>query len=652
VTLPIPTSRLRRTPLSRRIDGAIALLVFLMTAAWVFAYWKHVTAHGQPFFYQLYFEPSVMVACGKGFVVARPQVPEMVSFLRLQQDRFPCEAIPANAALTTDDMPQQGPWRYLMLTVGWTWRIFGVAWSALGPLFAMLFAGTVTAGYLIFRLGVGRPLALLGTIGLATSRMHLKFLLELRDYAKSPWMLVLVLLLGLLVLGRVSWKRTITIAVLYGVVLGIGYGFRSDFLAYIPPFFVALLFLPGGIVRNLAIKAAAGVVCVGTFLVVAWPALSTLEASKPGCTWHIVLLGFARQYDRPLGVTPAPYEAAREYLDEWEYTTTTSYAARLHPGIGHIEYCEPPYGTATREYLIDVIRHFPADIIVRTYASVLRVVELPFLPIEGRDDDDGRVLNWDRSHHVGLVLVTAATLAIATVDLRLGLFVLFLVLYFAGLPAIQFSERHYFHFEFLTWFAALFLVQLAFVEGREALSRIGHRQLTTAAVRAAVVIAGCVAVLVAILYGVRAYQEPRVRTMLVALASAPRDRVEVLGAEVPGPELRTAPHTDPETADFVVVELNTAACSANTTVAFTYAAPRRAYGRIFTVDPAAKDTGDVTRILSPVYDGFERLAFDHAPRGCISGVYRMRKPERFALLPEVILSPDWRVRPLYQRLSD
>ncbi|PYR42928.1 MAG: hypothetical protein DMF93_04430 [Acidobacteria bacterium] len=442
-----------RRPLSLVVDGLIIAALFAGTAVWGFRYWTRVSVNGQPFYYQLYFEPAVMVACGKGFVVARPQVPEMVAFLQQRVDRFSCDAITPQTALGTEEVFQQGPWLYLMLTVGWAWRLLGVSWSALGPLFAAMFGTTIAAAYLIFRLGVGPLLAAIGAAGLSTSRIHLKFLPILRDYAKAP-----------------------TIAALYGATLGIGYGFRTDFLAYIPSFFVTLaLFAPGGLLRNLQIKAAAAAVCVAAFLLAAWPAISTLAASKPGCQWHVVILGFARQFDRPLGVESAPYEVGREYLDEWAYTTVTSYAARAHPGIGHIEYCEVAYGGATRAYLLDVAKRFPADLIVRAYGSVLRIVELPFLPVEGWYADD-RPLDWNAGHGSGLVIVLAAALVAAAIDRRIGLFVIFVLIYFGGLPAIQFSERHFFHFEFITWFAALFLVQTAMTDA-PALRALGARRI-------------------------------------------------------------------------------------------------------------------------------------------------------------------------------
>jgi hypothetical protein len=68
------TLAIRRRGLPFWVDGVIALLLLVVSGVLGTAYWKRTVANGQPFYYQLYFEPAVMVACGKGFVVARPQV--------------------------------------------------------------------------------------------------------------------------------------------------------------------------------------------------------------------------------------------------------------------------------------------------------------------------------------------------------------------------------------------------------------------------------------------------------------------------------------------------------------------------------------------------------------------------------------------------
>jgi hypothetical protein len=641
----------RDTPLW--LDAAIALLLFVGAATGGLSYWKCAAAAGQPFYYQNYFEPAVMIACGKGFVVARPQVPAMVPFLWRQVDRFSCDAIAADAPLGTDDMFQQGSWRYLMLAVGFTWRLFGVSWSALGPLFAVLFGAAIASVYAVFRLGMGPVLALIGALVLRFSALHLKYFLVLRDYTKAPFTLVLILLLGLLVTRRATWRTVLSIAAAYGAILGVGYGFRTDFVSDFPPFFVTLfLFLDGGLFRNMRLKLAAGALCVAAFMASGWPVVSSLDRSRPGCQWHVVVLGFASQFSGPLGVEAAPYDVNREYLDEFAYSTVTSYAARVHPNIGHIEYCENAYGAATRAYLIDIARRFPADVIVRAYASALRMVELPFAERPDDDDPGGNPPAHDTGYGFGLALVVVAIVVATAGNMRAGLFLAFFVLYFGGLPALQFDARHFFHLEFITWWAAGFLVQTAIGQVPRMMQQ--RSWLTTAAsvARAAVVPAGCLAILVTTLWAARAYQQAAARSLLGSYLAAPRTEIALTptAGQLQAP-VRVSPHTDPETADFVVVDINGSRCGAHPTVAFRYAdTARRAYSRVFHV-ARAEDPG-LTHIFMPIYEGFGGVEFSDSPSGCVEGVYRVREPAQFPLLLEVMLRPGWRRAPLYQRLTE
>jgi hypothetical protein len=453
------------------VETCIALALFVAAAVWGTWYWNRSLEAGHPpFFYQSYFEPAVMVACGQGFVVARPQIAAMTGFLSQQTDRFVCGAIPPDAKLGTEDL-YQGPWRYLMVTVGVAWRVLGISWSGMGPLFGLLFAATIVAAYGIFRLGMGRSLALLCACGLCLSPLHLLNLPHLRDYAKAPFTLLLILLLGLLVTRRPAWRNVLAIAAGYGVVLGIGYGFRTDFLANIPAFFLVLfVFLEGGPLRNLGLKGAAAAVCASAFLLTAWPIISVVYRSG-GCQWHTVLLGLSPDYSDALGLDQPAYEWTTTATDEFVYATVTSYARRTQPGVGHIAYCQHEYDVATGRYLTDIVRHFPADMLIRGYASALHIVQLPFgwrkppLPNTAKALYAIRrtILEWTRGS--GLILVALAIGLTMVDNVRLGLFLVFFVLYFGSYPALQFANRHFFHLEFVTWWAAGFLIHLALTKG-------------------------------------------------------------------------------------------------------------------------------------------------------------------------------------------
>src|SRR5262249_22605969 len=285
----------------------------------------------------------------------------------------------------------------------------------------------------VFRLGMGRVLALAGTVALGVSAMHLKFLPSLRDYSKAPFMLALMFLLGLVVARRAGWRGVVAVSAAYGAVAGIGYGFRTDFASQLPPFILVLFaFLPGGLLANRRLKVAAAAACVAGFVVAAWPVIATIDRARPGCQWHVVQLGFASQFSSPLGIEPAPYEVSRQYLDEYAHTTVTSYAGRVHPGIGRLDYCEAGHGAATSAFLGAVVRRFPADIIARGYASILRIVELPLTGRQMVDDDFERTPVYNGGRGLGLA-VTAVAVGLATAaDVRIGAFLVFFLLYYGG----------------------------------------------------------------------------------------------------------------------------------------------------------------------------------------------------------------------------
>jgi hypothetical protein len=224
-----------------------------------------VRAGGQPVFYQSYFEPAVMWTCGRGFVRTIDGPGQAIAaFLRTERNDMDCDEIPRDAAITTDGLYQRA-WLYLMLSVGTVWWVTGISWSGLAPLFGVLYGATIAAAYGIFRLAAGRVIAMLLALALTVSTLHLQNLPHLRDYAKAPFVLVLILLMGLIVTQQSSRRSLMIVAALYGLVLGIGYGFRSDLLASIPPLLLAVAFLPGGWRANLVLKAAMVAVALAVF---------------------------------------------------------------------------------------------------------------------------------------------------------------------------------------------------------------------------------------------------------------------------------------------------------------------------------------------------------------------------------------------------
>src|SRR6185312_13634984 len=302
---------------------------------WGTWYWNQSYAIGRhPFFYQLYYEPAVMLACGKGFVVAQPQIPAMTRFLQEQAAEFDCRDIPENAKLGTDGL-YQGSARYIMTAVGLTWRYTGVSWRRIGPVAGMLFGITIAAAYGIFRLGMGRVLSIMLAWFLSLSTLHLLNLPNIRDYSKAPFALLLIFLLGLLVTRAPSWKRVLWIAAAYGVVMGVGYGFRTELLINIPAFLLTVfLFLDANVGDRLRYGAAAAVLGLGVFYVTAWPIISAVNNTW-GCQWHVAVLGLGDDSAHDLQLRQPAYDWLDGFTDEFAYATATSYAARREPAVKH-----------------------------------------------------------------------------------------------------------------------------------------------------------------------------------------------------------------------------------------------------------------------------------------------------------------------------
>ncbi len=287
-----------------RLDFVLTIIVFLVAAFWGGARYTRAMRGGpHPFFYQSYFEPAVMTACGKGFGVtqSQPLAPALRAFLLEQTDRFSCSDLPADLVVGTTGL-YQGPWRYLMTSVAMAWMVVGINWSGLAPLFGVLFGVTTAVVFALCRLVVGRAAAMVCAALMCLSPVQLANLPNLRDYAKAPFTLALIAILIAMVVRPLQRRYVLGLAACYGIILGIGYGFRTDLLVDIPPFLIAVaLFLPGGVMANLPLKAAAMMLCVATFIISAWPIIHAVT-SGGGCQWHFFLLGLSDPFNAALGV--------------------------------------------------------------------------------------------------------------------------------------------------------------------------------------------------------------------------------------------------------------------------------------------------------------------------------------------------------------
>lgn len=636
-----------------RTDLAIAALVLVVAGTWASQFWKAWTAHGgQPEFYQIYFEPAVMVACGKGFVISEQQPKVLEDFLWRRRDRLSCAELPADLKLGRDGLYQEA-WTYLQYTVGWAWRVIGISWSGMAPLFGVFFGTVVALAYGILRLGMGRLLAMIGAFGIAVSPLHLLNLPHLRDYSKAPFTLALVLILGWIVTGPTRWPRLLALAAAYGTVLGLGYGFRTDLLINLPVLVLTVFaFAPGGLWRNLLMKAAATAVFLAAFVAMSWP-ITTAVVAKGGCQWHVALLGLQSPFERQLNLRPAPYDFGYAYADGYVIRGVQGYARRTQPAGPVPQYCSHEYDVQSGRLLTEIVTTFPADFVARAYASVLQIVGLPSLKLGPPMADWNNPVFTVRGMLVptryarGALFAAAALIIGSVLSVRVGLFLLFFLAYFGGYPAVQFQERHYFHLEFIAWWACGFALQwaavtlMAYRHGRLDLEPMVRRL----ALRGGAVIVLAAVVFVGLLAGARWYQEGQARRLFAAYLDAPKSAVADPFAPLPA----VAPGEWPQ---FLEVRLDEAKCDARPAVTFRYdpSLPDGDYTRTITLERRAHTAG-TTRILLPVFEQYAGLQLSDERPGCFEGVSRFTDLGQLSLLLGVTLPPDWQSLPLYQRIA-
>lgn len=664
-------------------------------AAWIGAGYVSaaVSAGARPKFYQDQFSAAVTMACGRGFQNAdAAQVPALQAFLATEADEFSCESLPSRLP-SRPLASMQRAFRYQMSLVAFVWEARGrVAWSALAPLYGVFFAATIMVAYGLFRVGMNRLLAALCAAALSVSTIHLIYLPHLRDYSKAPFMLALLLIMARLVSGPGSRARTLWLALAYGVVLGIGIGFRNDLLVGVPLLVPVVMFLlPGswrtGIVNRVAALAVAAV----AFLAVTRPMLAVYSPGGGGSMQHVALLGFIGPFNQALGVSNGGlYEWGYDFKDEFVQAEVSSYATRMHGADRFLEMYGREYDRNASEQVRAIVTAFPSDMLTRAYASVIKVLALPYNATSLQPPTWLSAPRIVRAYHVREralralsaawpFVIALALAALAWRSLRYAVFALLVVLYFGGIPALQFNERHFFHLEFLGWWALGFVVQQGVTLARRL--RAGERpsrgDLVRPAARVAALAGLVVALLAAPLWGLRRYQEGRVRAMLNHYASLPREPIARHTVSAGEGRVRLATTQDvspavdrrdggPVDSSFLVAEFRGGACeTVKLDVTFRYAAtePMFDFSRTMQIRPPL-EAGEVTTIMFPAFAHGPRtgdpVAAAYAVEGlelpaqsvdCLTGFSRVRDVSGLPLLMNVSLPPRWEQATPYQTIE-
>ncbi len=358
-------------------DAAIALAIFC-AGSWlgVAAVRGFQAAGGTPYFYQSEFGPAVMMACGRGFQGPDTRTePALAAFLLQQSDAFDCTQL-TPAVATVALTPFQRASEYLEFAVAMTWKVTGVSWSRLVILPGAFFGAVAALTYGVLRLGLSRLFALLALVPSVISTPNFMIVPQLRDYAKGPFLLATILLMGALVTGSGDRRRIVGLSVIAGAVIGIGLGFRFDLVIAVLPFVLTAAFLvPADVApstRILAIAAFLAALAAATVPLLRGPSGNGSNAG------HVALLGLSADFDRPLRVEPSIYEFAGQYNDSLAFSIINSYAIRVEDQRQGVNLSTSAYDRAALGYLTQLARVFPADLVTRI-VSASRTIPKYFL---------------------------------------------------------------------------------------------------------------------------------------------------------------------------------------------------------------------------------------------------------------------------------
>jgi hypothetical protein len=525
---------------------------------------------------------------------------------------------------------------------------------------------TGIALYLLFRL-VGPPIvAGAAALIFASSPSNLTALLSLRDYSKAPFALLALGILGAALLHARSLRTASGLAMAYGLVVGIGFGFRTDLLIMAP--FGIIVFatcLPGAWTDHWRRNLAAGVVVAAAFAAAGAPALRGLK-SAGGCQYHYALLGLTTPLSHALNVEQTIYRFGDHLLDTFVDLKVGDYAQR-NLDLAAPNLCVPDYDLASGKLFFQLARTFPADLVVRAYLSLIDILRdaavLPSLP-SGYGHLAVISPLFDRldplTHSIRLAgpLVTAfAVGAVWSVEPRLGLALAVTVLFLGGYPAIQFEDRHWFHLRFLPWWSALAIVAVFWSARGSSLSR---RAVTMVAMSA--IVMGLMVVALGLF---RIYQTRTASAFIESYLAAkteplPIHRPSLSAVDVEWTSIDYGESPNHRESDLAVLAVAPDGCGATgpVDVRVRYAADVPTHDLSTTTRVVRGAHGD-TQVFVPI---FSQGIFDHSylrftgfdvpgrPADCLRAVSRVSDRKALPVWIDVQVPPDWRQRPLHESL--
>jgi hypothetical protein len=629
---------------------------------------RFLLVHGSTGFYQTMMPATVMWACGHGLVDPTQIGPELQLFLEQTSRTFDCKFL-SGVDHTRDAGSFFYAHFYLGLAAATCWRIFGVNYESLWPLVSTLYGGYALACFFLLRLFFERRGAVLVCLILTVSPVAISMLDHLRDFAKAPFM---ILILGLLVLAirEVRPSRLLLIVGLAGVLVGVGSGFRAD---------VKLMFAVGLVVLSLGLNAPAikrhmRLLAVVLFASIAF--LFSLPSVLKGSSvagGFFVLQGATEPFRKALGIDPVPYDLGHAYNDKVNISTVVADLRRQDPQAWAAsetgkEIFESAALTRTNSYVISWLPIFVGDLATRAITSVSWIAayyalfdpaHLALEPLPGYVSETVHVSAIAMPLVIGL-----GWLGFLALLFRVYLSSKKEVIFFGGtllvmmaVPSLQFSIRHLFHLEIVYWLGLLSLVgfTISIYRVRERLRVFG----AWASVAIIVLLETYVAALIFqdhfLKKGIQAILDaPRVRSQIseekladgrtVFMLPAPHDYADVLSSSG-----SFVVHTASER---ILIEIGGPECPAGEfaiSLEYLYGAN---FNRVLNVS-RPENGEERTLIIFPIYftpeEHFTGIIVPAGRDKCIiDGVSRIKHASRLPSIFAAVLTPDWRTKRMFQ----
>ena len=582
-------------------------------------------------------------------------LPQWTAFLERKIEYFPCDAIKGFRLFEvgiTWDLQQ-----YFHLALSTWFRFVGPTVNGFISFQSASYAITSVLAYLIFRLGLGRIIALACAAGFVSSSSHLAMAGLPIEYSKAPWALGVVLLCSVIVLRDTAGRPLRWAALTLGLVAGLGIGFKPDLIAIVPlAMLTPVLFVGPANRRGTSRKLTAALLVIAGVTVGGGAMLYRNFLAPTASLLPVQVLGGQDWQTESLHASSPLYDYAVTYDDSNVTWLINSYGQRVLGKTTISGFFSREMAEITARLVVDLWTTFPGDLVLRVMAATIRVLQLdglsPYVAV------------------AGLFLVFFR-------NRRHGWFVVFATAYLCAYVSLVFQRRHIFHLEFISWWLAGVVVQSiwlaaveivgAFREGRVAsmLSDARARFLTPALGAALCLLligAGSWAVLIA----ARQYQQVRLIRLVEHYQQMPREKRGVTASpigtgdvslRIDGLSLQDR-EGGPDTAvsDYLVVSFRCRVPGA-IGVKSKYLPPVADWSnwnRDFTLICA--DAGGESTLMMPIYQygtayRFDSLVISRVDAEALVSVSTMHSDPSVGIWLNLLLPNDWRARKWFETMK-